>query len=152
MSLSEFLNTSGGMDAVTQSQRLPFIQAGNFDLEVNRCVSGKSRAGAAYFVAELKILASDNATLPVGANVSMFISFATHIDVRKRNLLEFVCGAGSTAGISAEDAKTAIVTDKITGDEQILAGEKFHLRAYETVSTKTGTKYLAFQYSPYKAP
>lgn len=151
MSLSEFLNTSGGMESVTQSQRLPFIQAGSYDAEVIRCVSGKSRAGAAYFVAELNILTSDNPALPAGAKASFFISFATHIDVRKRNLLEFCVGVGSTAGLTEADAKTAIVTDKITGEEQILAGEKFHVRAYETTSAKTGTKYLAMQYGPYKA-
>jgi hypothetical protein len=139
-----FLADTKGFDDVKASTKLPFLTIGNYDVEVIRCVGAKARAGWSYFVAELEILASDNPNLPTGAKASFYVSFKDNIEVKKRNVLEFVMGFG----LSEDDAKKALVGESITGPAQILAGEKTHIRAYEASSRKTGKKYLALQYSP----
>ncbi len=118
-SLSDFAGDSTG---VRVNERPPYLQeVGSYLFEVNRCVAGEKRAGGLYFVAELKVIESDQPKYPEGSKVSFFIDFAKNPDMKKEELYKFVMqGFNEDLPTTAKMLKESL----ITGDRQLLAGEK----------------------------
>lgn len=146
--IGEVLEEKGGLDKLKPSGKNPIIQTGVHDLEVNRCVVGKSHAskgGAFFFVAEFTVLNSDNPQHPKGTAVSYYIGFKDYPELGMQRLLDFIM---KSVGMSEADAKKAIDKELVWGDKQILSGAKVKCVATEQISPKSKKKFTNYQWSP----
>lgn len=134
------------MEGVKPGSRNPGLELGVHDLQVNRCVAGKTRTGWFYFVAEFEVIASDSPKHPKGTSVSYFISFKDYPDMAKRQLLDFLMKG---FGMDEKDAKLAIGAESVWGTAQILAGEKVKAVVREAVS-KNNKKFKDYVWSELK--
>lgn len=146
--VGDVLKEKGGLNGLKPGGKNPILGVGVHDLEVNRCVVGKShpkKGGAFFFVAELTVLTSDNKEHPVGTTVSYFIGFKDYPELGMQRLLEF---AMRGFGMTEAQAKVAIDKEVIWNEKQILAGEKLKCVAREQISPQSKKKFTAYSWSP----
>lgn len=142
-----FLGKDGGADAVKLSSKNPGFEVGVYTAKINRCISGEARGTSTfYFVAEMEILTSDNAQLPKGTVVAYYLGFdnSKTIELRKRQLLEFIVGAG---GLTLEEAKVAWTKGSVWGPDQIFADAKVNVVVREAIAKESKKPYRAFKFT-----
>lgn len=94
--------------------------AANFELEIERCIAKKARSGKDLFIAEMRVVASDNVEHPVGAKRSWCQDI--NIDAGPGALLGFAVAAlgidhrsaeGKAQIKELEDKMEAILTEAL---------------------------------------
>lgn len=146
--VEEFLGETGGFDEIKPGSKNPYLETGVHRLKINRCVFTKfnpKKGGGFYFVAEFKILESTNAAHPVGSSASFFLNFKDYVDMRKRQLLEFVMKGFD---MTEAESKQAIASGVIWNEKQILAGEEVKVVVRDAENPKTGSKFKEYQWIP----
>lgn len=149
--IGEALKEKGGIAGLHANGKNPILTTGVHDLEVNRCVVGKShpsKGGGFYFVCEFNVLESDNTQHPKGTAVTYFIGFKDYPELGMQRLLEF---AMKGFGMTEAEAKEAIDKEVIWNDKQVFAGEKVKCVAKDAISPKSKKKFTAYNWSPLSA-
>lgn len=131
-----------------QETRPPYLADGAYLLEVESIEVKTKRAGGEYFVAEFKILESNNPLRPVNSRTSFYVDLSSAdrdiIKLRFRDITEFLTGFG----LSVADVQKGLAhapgkpeEAEITGTRQDLTGALIRFVGTETTSKK-GKKFL----------
>ena len=124
-----------GIDEVEVHQKARYIEPGNYLVEVQAVKQGRTNQGdKPYFLAELKILESDNPDFSEGAAVT----WITMLHKYKKYFLQDTKGFVSIATGSEPEEVTEDVIEFVTGDEQPLVGVNLRARAWTKVNENTG--------------
>ena len=109
-----------------------YIVPGNYLFEIQACKEGRTRKGDGFFVAELKVIETDNSDRPVGS-ICSWMAMDAH-DSFLNNVKAFVCGVTGSEDNEEIDEETL---DTIVGEKQPLAGTQVKCQA-TNVKTRAG--------------
>lgn len=134
-------NVFAGIEQARTSDKLPYIQPGNYLLEVESIKLVDSRTKGAIFCAEFKVLdAKGEGANPIGSRCSHLIVINGN-DSALGNIKSFV------QALTGDTNITKAMVDALVGPENPAAGETVRAEAFLT-KTKRGTDFTRVSYSP----
>ena len=136
-----------GMDDAKVGESSVYYKPGNYVVEVIKCLTKKSRKGANLFIAETKILKSNNDVRPPGTVCGWIVNLG--LDAALGNIKGFI---GAAEGMTDKDKINEEITKDVTiyavSNENPLAGVKLNLEVV-TVTTRANTDFNVHNWSPY---
>lgn len=140
-------------DVKPSDNRLPYLEPGNYLLEINACKEVNGQKGTS-FVVEFTILESDVASRPVGSEMSWVCGMAGGIDLQRQNIKAFLIAAlGEDPGPHTND-----LLARVTGPANAFLGRTVKCFAQSNMSKPkpgfpNGTPYTRANWSsPTYAP
>lgn len=119
-----------------------YILPGTYVAEVESCKIGETRKGEAFFVADLKVIESDNEERAEGSHMSYMVMSSW--DSFESNVKAFIMGV---MGCEEEEVDEEMAENAISED-QPLAGERVKIEA-TNVKTKSGGDFTKCRWFPY---
>jgi hypothetical protein len=125
---------------VTEGGR--YIEPGNYIVEIQRCKEGETRKKVEFFVAECRILESDNSNMKPGEEASWMVT--ADKDATVGNLKHF---AMATTGCTEDEVDEAGLKE-IVSERNPLAGLKMRVYAYNK-PTQAGKPFTRVKWIAY---
>ena len=134
-----------------------YFLPGNYLVEIMRCKEGVSFKRKDFFVAECKILESDNPARKVGTPCSFMVTVDEYPDLSYGNIADFIRAAMAAklyehdgTALSAKQISEIEYTKKeaqdVVGEENSLVGIKLRLFAFNK-PTKAGNDFTRHKWS-----
>ena len=128
-----------GIEEVTVKERSSYFEAGNYVGVIQAVKQGRTnQEDKPYFVAEFKLVESDNPNLRVGS----LVAWMTMLNKYKRYFLEEVKGFVAAATDSAPEDVTEEVVEFVTGEDQPLVGNFMRIDCREEVNRNSGKAFV----------
>ena len=114
-----------GMDKAVVQQGYRYICAGNWELEIQKCIVSKTRQGEEFFVSDFKVVDSTAEDFPPGSEVSWMV-MKRH-DAFLGNVKGFIAAAmnAKPSEVDEGDAEHCI------SEDQPLMGKTIYGQAYD---------------------
>jgi len=131
-----------------------YISPGTYLLEIQRCKMIETLAQEKAFIAEFKVIESDNPVLQAGAEPSYFVNMeGKYPDLSLGNVTDFMraglAAAALEEGVEAPPAAETVIDPEIatsiTGESNVLAGVKIECYAFNK-PTKAGKDFTRFKW------
>jgi len=132
-----------GIEEVEVKRRSRYIEPGNYRVLIEGVKTGRAiTSEKPYFVADLKVIESDNPEFAVGSTVT----YMTMVHTYKRYFLEEVKDFVSVATKSTPEEVTEMVVEYVAGEEQPLVGVEMLVNAWSETSKKSGKEYTKVEF------
>jgi hypothetical protein len=135
-----------------------YFKPGIYRAQIQRCKQTETRKGKPFFVAEFKILQSNNPERPVGSSVSFMVMFDLSdkemFRLQQGNVADFMrpglaAYAKQKKGVTLKPEEVQLdepTADTISGVENLLAGVIVDVEAFNK-PTKAGTDFTHHRWS-----
>lgn len=131
-----------------------FFGEGMYDVEILRCLTKQTQRSGLAFIAECRVINSNNPGDPIGQTRTWFQSMK-NLSVAHSAIKEF---AAAVLGFDPKTEKQRIdaelgqklpaILDGVTGQQNAFAGRVVHLETFITKTREKGTDFTVHRWSP----